>query len=81
MKHYTIEEIDRYVHGEMGVLSRIKCASHLKSCEECRNLVENVEKNDAFISKLRGVLCELEQNDAHTAQNTFDKIKSAMKKP
>ena len=78
MKHYTIEEIDRYVHGEMGVLSKIKCASHLKSCEECRNLLNNVENNDAFINKLKNALEQMDDGNESNAGKTYNRIKRSL---
>lgn len=32
MKHYTKEELELYRHGQMSVLGRIACSSHLKEC-------------------------------------------------
>ena len=43
MKHYTKEELELYRHGQMSVLGRIACSSHLKECEY----------DDAFVRELR----------------------------
>ena len=53
MKHYTIDELDRYRNGDMNMLSRISCASHLKQCDGCRNLLEALGKDDEFLEAVR----------------------------
>lgn len=53
MKHYTIEELDRYRHGDMNTLIRISCASHLKRCEVCRNLLETLTQDDILLEIVR----------------------------
>ena len=58
MKHYTIDEIDRFVHGSMSTFAKIKCSFHLKSCPKCKELLSQVESNEAFIEKLKGALQE-----------------------
>ena len=56
MKHYTKEELELYRHGQMSVLGRINCASHLQECEGCRNLLEELESEDEFVIELRSSL-------------------------
>ena len=53
MKHYTKEELELYRHGQMAVLGRITCASHLKKCAECRELLKELEAEDDFVKELR----------------------------
>ena len=53
MKHYTIDELDRYRNGDMNMLIRISCASHLKQCDGCRNLLEALGKDDEFLEAVR----------------------------
>ncbi|MBP1583493.1 MAG: hypothetical protein J6866_06020 [Victivallales bacterium] len=53
MKHYTKEELDCYRHHEMSVLGRINCAAHLKECDECANLLVELEQDDVFVGELR----------------------------
>ena len=53
MKHYTKEELELYRHGQMSVLGRIACSSHLKECESCRKCLEELEHDDAFVRELR----------------------------
>ncbi len=56
MKHYTKEELELYRHGQMSVLGRVNCASHLEACEECRNLLEELKSEDDFVEELRSSL-------------------------
>ncbi|MBR4518941.1 MAG: hypothetical protein IKO65_08075 [Victivallales bacterium] len=56
MKHYTKEELELYRHGQMSVLGRINCATHLEACEECRNLLEELKSDDDFMKELRSSL-------------------------
>ena len=53
MKHYTKEELELYRHGQMSVLGKINCSSHLRECEECRKLLEDLEAEDDFVKELR----------------------------
>lgn len=53
MKHYTKEELELYRHGQLSVLGRIACSSHLKECESCAKRLEEVEHDDAFVRELR----------------------------
>ena len=53
MKHYTKEELELYRHGQMSVLGRVTCASHLQKCEECRDLLKELESEDDFVKELR----------------------------
>ena len=54
MSHYTKEELELYRHHSMSVLGRISCAAHLRDCAECQRLLEELKKDDEFISELRG---------------------------
>ena len=56
MKHYTKEELELYRHGQMSVLGKINCASHLQECKECRKLLEELKSEDDFVKQLRSSL-------------------------
>ena len=53
MKHYTKEELDLYRHGKLSVLSRISCTAHLKECQECAKLFEELKEDDQLLEHLR----------------------------
>ena len=53
MKHYSEEELEMYRNGQMSVLNRITCASHLQNCTECAKRLEELKENDQFIIDLR----------------------------
>lgn len=53
MKHYTSEKLDLYRHRQMGVLGRIRCASHLKECAECRERLAELQADDRLVAELR----------------------------
>ena len=58
MKHYTKEQLDCYRHHQMSVLGRVKCAAHLKECDECAKLLVELEQDDSFVDELReGLKC------------------------
>lgn len=80
MKHYTIDEIDRYIHGNMGTLAKIKCSAHLKSCPDCRELLFQVERDEAFIGKLKGALQQFEPSDDPNSEKTFAIISKELKR-
>lgn len=56
MKHYTKEELELYRHGQMSVLGKINCASHLQECDDCRKLLEELKAEDDFVEELRSSL-------------------------
>ncbi len=53
MAHYTKEELELYRHGEMSVLGRISCESHLKHCQKCAKLLDELRDEDRFVDELR----------------------------
>ena len=53
MKDYTCEKLDLYRHTQMGVLGRIRCASHLKECTECRERLAELQADDQLVAELR----------------------------
>ncbi len=53
MKHYRKEELELYRHGQMSVLGRVNCATHLQKCAECRELLKELESEDDFVEELR----------------------------
>lgn len=53
MKHYTVEELDRYRNGDMNAIGRINCAKHLKDCPECRSRFEGLREDDKLLAMLR----------------------------
>ncbi len=56
MKHYTKEELELYRHGQMSVLGRINCSSHLQECVECQKFLKELEAEDEFVKELRSSL-------------------------
>ena len=53
MKHYTREELELYRNGQMSVLGRTTCTCHLKECNECMKIMEELKENDKLIANLR----------------------------
>ena len=56
MKHYTKEELELYRHGLMSVLGKNNCAAHLRECEECGKLLDELKSEDDFVEELRSSL-------------------------
>ena len=52
-KHYTKEELELYRNDGMSLFGRIQCAAHLRECQECRTLLDELENDDAFVDELR----------------------------
>ena len=52
-KHYTMEKLELYRHGEMSILGRVQCAAHLKECAECRKRLAELREDDLLIGELR----------------------------
>ena len=53
MKHYTREELELYRNGQMSVLGRIACSSHLRGCRECTKIMDELREDDKLIANLR----------------------------
>lgn len=71
MKHYTKEELDLYRHGKLSVLSRISCAAHLKTCQECAARLEELKDDDQLLEHLRtSVQIYSELSTPQTANST-----------
>ena len=52
MRHYTYEELDRYLNGDLPRIRRWLCARHLKKCESCAVLLKHVrEANDLLYGR------------------------------
>ena len=78
-KHYTIDQIDCFVHGSMEIFEKIKCSIHLKSCSECKELLSQVENDKVFLGKLKEALQQFEQTADSPAEDTYNKIEDAIK--
>ena len=53
MKHYTREELELYRNGQMSVLGRITCTSHLRECAKCMKIMDELKEEDKLIVNLR----------------------------
>ena len=53
MAHYTKEQLESYRNGNISVLGRIACSIHLKNCEACSKLLDELAEDDKFISELQ----------------------------
>ena len=69
MKHYTKEELDLFRNGKMSLLGKISCSGHLKNCQECAKLLEELSQDDRFIDELRSSVL-LFQELSGTANST-----------
>lgn len=79
MKHYTIDEIDRFVHGNMSILARVKCSLHLKSCPECHSLISQLEKDDVLIDKLKNAIEEFDASEKLNENKAYKKLTTVKK--
>ena len=53
MKHYSKEDLELYRNGKMSVLGRLNCAHHLKECEQCNKILQELQEDDNFLTELR----------------------------
>ena len=61
MKHYTKEELELSRSGQMNLLGRINCAAHLKKCDKCQKLLEELAEDDILIDHLRESIMEYQK--------------------
>jgi len=78
MKHYTVEELDRFRNKDMSVLARIKCSEHLKKCDLCRALLGNLHLDDMFVADLQNAL-KLMNDQSRQCETTFKKLNRLLK--
>jgi hypothetical protein len=65
--HPDVEQIQRFLHGELAVSSANGVQSHLEECEDCRIRVESAEREESDIDALLGRLDhELPVVNAHS---------------
>ena len=62
-KHYTKDELEMYRHGQMSLLGRMQCSSHLRECPDCRTLLDELESDDEFLRELRDSLKAYQEID------------------
>lgn len=61
MKHYTKEELELYRNGQMSVLGRITCTSHLRKCNACAGVMGKLKEEDDFIAELRSSIQQFQK--------------------
>ena len=61
MKHYTLEELELYRNGQMSVLGRIACTSHLRECAECMKIMDELKEDDKLIANLRSSVLQFQK--------------------
>ena len=61
MKHYTREELELYRNGQMSVLGRISCSSHLRKCNVCAGGMEKLKEDDCFVAELRSSIQQFQK--------------------
>jgi predicted anti-sigma-YlaC factor YlaD len=71
MAHYTKEQLESYRNGNTSVLGRIICGIHLKNCEECSKLLDELAEEDKLIDEL--------QNSIEVFQNITEDTASVSK--
>ena len=53
MRHFTAQELDAYLDGNVNGLKRWQITRHLKVCEACRKQREDCERDRAFLAEVR----------------------------
>jgi len=61
VKHFTEQEIDAYLDGNVSGLRRWRMTRHLQACAECRQRKAACEKDRVFLAEVR------ESIEAHEA--------------
>lgn len=56
MRHYSLDEIERYMNNDCGLLRRYLINRHLKRCDECLSRIENLKNNDTLLTSLRDAI-------------------------
>jgi hypothetical protein len=53
MSHYSEDELEGYLHGDIGVIRRMLCSSHLAKCKNCKAMLDELKTDDVLIEELR----------------------------
>lgn len=56
MRHYSLDEIERYLNNDCGIVRKYLISRHLKVCDECLSRIENLKNNDKLLSCLRDAI-------------------------
>jgi hypothetical protein len=59
MKHYTVDDLDRFRHGDLGPLATLRCRLHLWRCGACRQHLEGLAGDDRLLAEMRRANQEL----------------------
>ena len=55
-RHYSLQQLEKYLHCIMPRLSRFRCWLHLLFCRQCRLRLRRLREEDELIAELRTAL-------------------------
>jgi hypothetical protein len=53
MNHYSKIELDRYLHNNMNMLARLSCTKHIKQCDNCNQLLNEIKADEQMLKDIR----------------------------
>lgn len=48
-KHFSYDELDAFLHGDLPLLKRVLCQLHLRGCEQCRGMLQHVKEDNELL--------------------------------
>lgn len=70
MKHYTKVDLQRYEQKEMGCIQRWCCTAHLRKCQHCMQLLNEIRNENNEIASFRNQIQFIEKMNTQMTQNT-----------
>ena len=67
MKHINEITAEKYAKDAIGAIKKIQLELHLKNCDECRKIVDNVKIDTMLIDEIRDAVAVIDElNTANT---------------
>ncbi len=71
MKHYSLIELEKYLHNELSAFGKMRCRNHLLKCKECHLQYMQLIEDEKFLEDVRFSVHQMKGVDN---PNTFQKL-------
>lgn len=48
-KHFSYDELDAFLHGDLPMLKGVLCRLHLRGCEKCQGMLQHVKEDNELL--------------------------------
>ena len=71
MKHIDEVAGEKYANGSIGTIKKIQIEQHLKKCDKCRKIVDNVKIDRMLVEEIRDAVSVIDE--VNTANSVLEK--------